>query len=55
MAGFLAGMFLKSGVKCSLIRDDAGNYTPFMELVVLEPGEIEPIRVTIKVMAAGFE
>jgi len=52
VTGFLAGMFLKTGLKCNIIMDSEGNYTPFMEIMVLEPGEVQPIRATIQVMAA---
>jgi len=48
--GFVIGTLAKSGIQHTVVRDALGNYKPFIELVLLEPGEVEPIRVTIQVM-----
>lgn len=53
--GFLAGTLKRKGIEYNIIRDELGNYKPFLELVILEPGEIEPIRVTIQVMPGETE
>lgn len=48
--GFVVGALAKSGIQFNIVRDTLGNYKPFIELVILEPGEVEPIRVTVQVM-----
>jgi hypothetical protein len=48
--GFVLGTLAKAGIQHNIVRDTLGNYKPFIELVLLEPGEIEPIRVTVQVM-----
>jgi len=51
--GFLAGTFLKAGIQFNFVRDDLGNYKPYMELVIPEQDGIQPVRVTIKVLPGG--
>jgi hypothetical protein len=53
--GFLIGQLLKAGIKCNMVRDDAGNYKPLIEIVIPEEGEIEPVRITVKVLGHGAE
>lgn len=48
--GFLIGTLMKAGVDFNIARDSQGNYKPFIEVVIREEGEIEPIRVTVQVM-----
>jgi hypothetical protein len=48
--GFVIGTLAKAGIQHNVVRDTLGNYKPLIELVILEPGEVEPIRVTIQVM-----
>ena len=53
--GYVMGTLAKAGIKFNMGRDALGNYTPFIELVILEPGEIEPLRVTVQVMPGPRE
>lgn len=51
--GFLAGTLWKAGVEFNFVKDDVGNYKPFMEVVI--PGEegLPSVRVTIKILPGG--
>ena len=49
--GYFAGTLAKAGIECSVRRDELGNYLPLIEVVILEPGEVEPIRMTVQVMS----
>jgi hypothetical protein len=53
--GYLVGYLLREGIKFNLIRDDAGNYKPLIEIVIPEEGEVEPLRITVKVLGHGAE
>lgn len=53
--GFLVGTLLRAGVQCNLVRDDLGNYKPLLNIVIPEDGEIEPVRITVRVVAAETE
>jgi hypothetical protein len=48
--GLLAGTLAKAGVDFNIARDALGNYKPFMEIVIPEWGEVEPLRITVQVM-----
>jgi hypothetical protein len=48
--GMLLGTLAKAGIQFNIERDTLGNYKPYIQLVILEPGEVEPIRVTVQVM-----
>ena len=48
--GMLLGTLAKAGIQFNVERDSLGNYKPYIELVILEPGEVEPIRVTVQVI-----
>jgi hypothetical protein len=50
LTGFLTGTLAKAGVAFNIARDSQGNYKPFIEIVIREEGELEPIRVLVQVM-----
>jgi hypothetical protein len=50
VTGYVMGTLAKAGIEFNMVRDALGNYKPFMELVIPDPLELEPIRVTIQVM-----
>jgi len=51
--GFLAGTFMKAGIQFNFVRDEQGNYRPYLEIVIPEQDGIQPVRVTIKVLPGG--
>lgn len=53
--GLLAGTLMKAGVDFNIARDSQGNYKPFIDIVIREEGEIEPIRVTVQIMPGPGE
>jgi hypothetical protein len=55
ITGILAGTLMRAGVDFNIVRDTLGNYKPFIEVVIREEGEIEPVRVTIQVMPGPME
>jgi hypothetical protein len=53
--GYLAGTLAKAGITCSIERDEIGNYKPFLHPMLVEPGELEPIRVAVAVLPGETE
>lgn len=52
--GFLAGTLMKAGIAFNFVKDEFGNYKPYLEIVI--PSEdvgLPPTRVTIKVLPGG--
>ena len=48
--GYFAGVLMKAGIESNIQRDELGNYLPLIEVVIVEPYEVEPIRMTVQVM-----
>lgn len=48
--GVLWGTLLKSGIECIPVGNDSGGYKPYLQIVIPNPLDLEPIRVTIQVI-----